>query len=138
MRRLGDNASLAQKPTVYEWDEWGSEGSRLLTSPYSQSMVWMCYVYGMRYVTLEDDSETEGGIVCRVYDFNPVRLRRALRGTVDESQVNKEEGGHQAQSAALSDLYADNLRSEARRLLYISKRDACSVDSRHLEWILPM
>jgi hypothetical protein len=92
MKRVQERDSSDGRPSVYQWDEWGPDGSRLVVSPHPHSTVWVCYVYGMRYVSLETDDSNEERLVCRVYDFNPLGLRRALRDVTDESRVIREVG----------------------------------------------
>ncbi|KAH6916880.1 hypothetical protein BKA70DRAFT_1250852 [Coprinopsis sp. MPI-PUGE-AT-0042] len=93
MKRLQTRQNSEEKTSIYQWDEWGPDGSRLVISPHPHSNVWVCYVYGMRYVSLEADiSSTNESLVCRVYDFNPVGLRRALQDIGDESRVIREVG----------------------------------------------
>lgn len=56
------------------WERWGPTGSRMMSSP-AHSNVWVCHVYGMRYVTPDDIGDT-GATSISVYDFNPLPIKR--------------------------------------------------------------
>ena len=63
----GDDKTIA-------WRMWGPQGTRMLTG-LPNSSVWVCYVYGSRFVVsrplIADGSSIE------VYDFNQLACRRA-------------------------------------------------------------
>lgn len=54
------------------WEDWGPTGTRLMPS-LGQSNVWVCYVYGMRFVVPQDVQE-DGITTIHVYDFDPPRV----------------------------------------------------------------
>lgn len=56
------------------WEDWGPEGTRIMPS-MGESNIWVCYVYGMRFVAPQDVAGT-GSSMIRVYDFNPVPFKR--------------------------------------------------------------
>lgn len=59
----------------FQWFDWGPQGSRMLMT-HIPSDVWVCYIYGSKYVTLRKDKK---GFVVDVYDFNQRALSRALK-----------------------------------------------------------
>ncbi|EAU92699.2 hypothetical protein CC1G_01744 [Coprinopsis cinerea okayama7 len=92
MKHLEQAPLEKEENRIRIWDEWGPTGTRLMISPHSHSHVWVCYVYGTRYVALESHNVLRRDeLLCRTYDFNQPGLRRALR-TADESQIVREEG----------------------------------------------
>ncbi|EGO05189.1 hypothetical protein SERLA73DRAFT_174170 [Serpula lacrymans var. lacrymans S7.3] len=77
LRTLDDGEDLRQ----FEWEEWGPEGTRLMTSPRT-SNVWVCYVFGMKFVSLRARGiSTMTGpdkeYIVDLYDFNHLVLSRA-------------------------------------------------------------
>ena len=60
----------------FPWEEWGPTGARMMPSP-GQSSIWVCYTYGMRFVTSRE-SET-GDTTIYVFDFNPLPIKRAVQ-----------------------------------------------------------
>lgn len=60
------------------WERWGPHGTRLLMSNVPQSSVWVCYVYGTRYVALEPHQAGKDKVWCRVFDFNDLPTRRGV------------------------------------------------------------
>ncbi|PIL28992.1 hypothetical protein GSI_09039 [Ganoderma sinense ZZ0214-1] len=80
------NALSSLEPGVvrrdFAWDEWGPEGSRLMSMPGRQSAVWVCYVYGTTYALWGND---HGERAVYTLDFNQLAIRRALaRGAADD------------------------------------------------------
>lgn len=62
----------------YEWEEWGLHGSRLLFPSKMPSDIWVCYVHGLKYVTLEPGASQDESVV-RLYDLNQVAIKRNYR-----------------------------------------------------------
>lgn len=62
-----------RKRTV-PWTQWGPNGSYMLLR--SPSEVWVCYVYGMKFIQL---LPWKKGNPVRVYDFNRYAARRDVR-----------------------------------------------------------
>jgi hypothetical protein len=60
----------------FPWDVWGPDGTRMILSP-GHSNIWVCYVYGMRFVAPHETRGT-GSTTIRVYDFNPLSIKRAV------------------------------------------------------------
>lgn len=58
------------------WDAWGPTGTRMLPSP-GHSSVWVCYVYGMRFVAPHEVRGTDSTTI-RVYDFSSLPIKRAI------------------------------------------------------------
>ncbi|KAI0631501.1 hypothetical protein C8Q77DRAFT_140759 [Trametes polyzona] len=59
---------------VFEWSEWGPEGSRLLAAPPTHPSVWVCYVYGSTFAM----SVRQGAQrIILTFDFSPLGVRRA-------------------------------------------------------------
>lgn len=52
------------------WNKWGPDKTRLLPTDFSEH-VWVCYMHGTRFVTLEDL-----GSCIRMLDFNPWPIRQ--------------------------------------------------------------
>ncbi|KAH7913000.1 hypothetical protein BJ138DRAFT_1178386 [Hygrophoropsis aurantiaca] len=74
--------SLEMGPQNFTWDEWGPMGSRLILSPV-RSNVWVCYVFGTKYVSLQlpadDDAEhPPNSCIIEVWDFNQLALKRDM------------------------------------------------------------
>jgi len=55
------------------WDEWGVCGARFLHPRYSPSTTWVRCAYGKEFVLVDG--------YLRLYDFNPLSLKRALMST---------------------------------------------------------
>ena len=67
---------------VFQWSDWGPKGTRMLMNRIPPSAVWVCYVYGLKYVALRKDQNRKHFVV-DVYDFNQPALRRALHKNHD-------------------------------------------------------
>lgn len=59
---------------IVPWMQWGPNGSHMLLR--SPSEVWVCYVYGMKFIQL---LPWKKGHFARVYDFNKYAARRDVR-----------------------------------------------------------
>jgi len=63
-----------------EWRSWGANGARILDDDVLQES-YTCYIYGMRFITVPDNSEVAGenemGRRVTVYDFSPYAVKRA-------------------------------------------------------------
>lgn len=82
---------LKSSDAVYvAWANWGPEGTRLMLSPVPHSGVWVCYVYGTRYIALEAHQRGLEKVWCRVYDFNDLPIRRG-QTEVDEENIITED-----------------------------------------------
>jgi hypothetical protein len=56
---------------------WISQGTRMYVTPQREvSHVWVCYVYGTRFVTGVQALPGRAGLPVRLYDFNTLALRR--------------------------------------------------------------
>ena len=64
----------------FPWSDWGPRGTRMLTPRIPPSEVWVCYVYGLKYVAIRKDKRR---LAVDVYDFNQRALSRALQGKRD-------------------------------------------------------
>ena len=73
-----------------QWDEWGPSQTRMMRAPRIHSSVWVCYVFGLRFVTMSKWRGKPKGI--EVYDF---RLHAGDRRTEQSSVSDGEddEGG---------------------------------------------
>jgi hypothetical protein len=58
------------------WKTWGPHGTRLIPS-LSHSTVWVCYVYGTKFVVTRP--ARRGSRSLQVYDFNQLALRHSLQ-----------------------------------------------------------
>ncbi|TFL06389.1 hypothetical protein BDV98DRAFT_600443 [Pterulicium gracile] len=76
----------ADRPKRLPWGVWGPHGSRLIHLPHGASTVWVCYVYGTRYVI---PLVLNGQVVLEIYDFNQLATRKAAQ---EESMREFEEG----------------------------------------------
>jgi hypothetical protein len=68
--------SYDERETCIPWEAWGPKGTRMVLLP-GHSNIWVCYVYGMRFVAPHDVGET-GSTTIHVYDFNPLPIKRAI------------------------------------------------------------
>jgi hypothetical protein len=68
------------------WSVWGPDGTRMMVSDHPRSHVWVCFVYGTRYIGLEQPQEGETTAWCRVYDFADLPVRRG-KGDVKEENI---------------------------------------------------
>jgi hypothetical protein len=59
---------------IVPWVRWGPNGSYMLLR--SPSEIWVCYVYGMKFIQL---LPWKKGNSARVYDFNKYAARRDVR-----------------------------------------------------------
>jgi len=59
---------------TFQWSDWGPQGTRMLISRIPPSDIWVCYIYGSKYVALRKD---EKHFAVDVYDFNQRALSRA-------------------------------------------------------------
>ena len=74
-----DNLMSDAKRQMIGWNDWGPKGTRLLQFPSpSLSSIWVCYVYGMRFVAPIDKGSTADHTMLRVLDFDPLSLKRAI------------------------------------------------------------
>lgn len=67
---------------IIPWEEWGEYGARFLNPGYNPSPTWVRCAYGQEYI-LSDTYPSMGFEVVRLYDFNPLSLKRALLSTGD-------------------------------------------------------
>lgn len=61
---------------VFSWDSWGPTGSRLAKRTID-SLVWVCYVFGMKYITPQPYHH-HGERMFSVMDYHPLRVRQVL------------------------------------------------------------
>ena len=85
----GLTSLIINEATSYEWEEWGPYRSRLFIPPQPHSDIWVCYVHGWKYVTLEEPGASEDGFVARLYDFNQVVIKRNYRDTSTSAGVDR-------------------------------------------------
>lgn len=76
------HAHLSTSNTTVGWNQWAVNGTRMFRHPQPDvhTVIWACYVYGSRYVTLDSkEGEVEGQTThVLMYDFNQAALRREL------------------------------------------------------------
>lgn len=60
----------------FDWDFWGPRGTRMLVPARPHSSVWVCYVYGSKYVV--SDTGGSSSLSITIYDFNQLALTRGL------------------------------------------------------------
>ncbi|KII93780.1 hypothetical protein PLICRDRAFT_49798 [Plicaturopsis crispa FD-325 SS-3] len=73
------------------WDDWGPRGTRLIRDP-GQSLVWVCYICGMRYVVAQlNPSVQEDSVWLDVYDFNEISFNRALKAQDEEGNNSSDD-----------------------------------------------
>lgn len=65
----------ADAATVVDWESWGPRGSLLLKSWIHPGSVWVCYVYGEKYVSFHPAGENTQSVV--VFDFNEAAALRS-------------------------------------------------------------
>ena len=64
----GDGRSAA----LLDWSTWGPLNTRLLVTPKEPSVIWVCYVYGNKFVISEEVGQH--GYSGRLFDFNKRKL----------------------------------------------------------------
>lgn len=69
---------------AFPWDSWGPTGSRL-TKQMLNSAVWVCYVFGMKYIS-QKPYNWLGEEIISVTDYHPLRVRRVLCAQEGERQ----------------------------------------------------
>ncbi|KAG1871004.1 hypothetical protein C8R48DRAFT_770604 [Suillus tomentosus] len=57
-----------------KWDEWGPAGTRLMRS-LSQPSLWVCYVFGTKFVSLTEPTHTSPQTL-EMWDFNQLAMKR--------------------------------------------------------------
>jgi len=62
----------------FEWNEWGPRGTRMMPAPSGHSTVWVCYVFGTKFVSPKRRMGALKAI--HIYDFNQLALGRAADG----------------------------------------------------------
>ncbi|KAH9937048.1 uncharacterized protein B0H18DRAFT_968898 [Fomitopsis serialis] len=68
----------------FRWDEWGPNQTRMLRAPRTHSSVWVCYVFGMRFVTFR---RRRGQPTCiKMYDFSRYPRDRRTAPEPDEGE----------------------------------------------------
>ncbi|KAG2159693.1 uncharacterized protein EDB93DRAFT_1073686 [Suillus bovinus] len=58
-----------------EWDEWGPTGTRLMRSSSLHDSVWVCYVFGTKFVSLTEPTLTSPQTL-EIRDFNQLAIKR--------------------------------------------------------------
>lgn len=53
----------------FMWDDWGPSQTRMMRAPHAHDSVWVCYVFGLRFVTTRKKRGMPKWI--EVYDFRP-------------------------------------------------------------------
>jgi hypothetical protein len=98
------------------WDIWGPTGTRMVPSP-GHSNIWVCYVYGMRFVAPHEVRET-GSTAVRVYDFNSLAIKRAVATTreLDDSTSYVTTATSLDTSGAFEDVVTTSLPYRMRKL----------------------
>ena len=87
VKKVAEDKKLGRQ--VLLWRDWGPTGTRMMLSHHPHSHIWVCYVYGMRYIALEAERNTGQKVWARVYDFNDAPLRRGLS---EEDKANMKSG----------------------------------------------
>ena len=68
-----DGSSPHRTADVFQWSDWGPQGTRMLMPRIPLSDIWVCYIYGSKYVALRKDKKQ---FAVDVYDFNQRALSR--------------------------------------------------------------
>jgi hypothetical protein len=69
----------ADNKVDFDWDFWGPRGSRMLVPAQPHSSVWVCYVYGSKYVVSETGEDGgSSSLSIKIYDFNQLALKRGI------------------------------------------------------------
>ena len=99
---LSKIASLSEGETRREfaWEDWGPEGSRLISAPPTHTGVWVCYVYGMTLALVRRIRLRQTIIF---YDFNPLTIRRALLQSNDTNNTEAREHANEGLVTAVTD-----------------------------------
>ncbi|KAF8973551.1 hypothetical protein BDZ97DRAFT_1775683 [Flammula alnicola] len=79
---------LEDADDFHDWESWIPGDTRMqMTSRLEPSNVWVCYVYGTKFVTAEPALGGKCGLSVRLYDFNDLALRRDAQRS-DESEAH--------------------------------------------------
>ena len=66
-------------PHALDWEAWGPEGTRMVMPPQPHSNVWVCYVFGSKYIASELYGRmNELHFDVHVYDFNQLALKQTI------------------------------------------------------------
>ncbi|KAH9950441.1 hypothetical protein B0H21DRAFT_535054, partial [Amylocystis lapponica] len=57
----------------FAWEAWGPQGTRMMSAPQGHSNVWVCYVWGMKYVSSKRARRRK---TIQIFDFNQVSCKR--------------------------------------------------------------
>lgn len=87
---------------LYVWTDWLPKKTRLLYTKQSPSDIWVCYVYGTKFILSERLPRGQSGYSARLFNFNQLALRRE-RG--QDSETRETPKGLKT-SAALRDVDA--------------------------------
>ncbi|KZT05998.1 uncharacterized protein LAESUDRAFT_680684 [Laetiporus sulphureus 93-53] len=63
------------------WDQWGPDSSRIMKAPGRHSTVWVCYVFGTKFISSDRHN------VLTVYDFNLLPAKRQVAKGYSESEA---------------------------------------------------
>lgn len=78
----------------FRWDEWGPSQTRMMRAPRAHNSTWVCYVFGLRFVTTRKRQGKPKWI--EVYDFRPHagdRRAAAEAGPDEDEDEHSFEGG---------------------------------------------
>ncbi|KAI6153701.1 hypothetical protein BKA82DRAFT_4093052 [Pisolithus tinctorius] len=73
----------------FSWKDWGPENTRLMESP-PHSQIWVCFVFGAKFVSLVHGGFELGGRVrtLEVWDFNAIGMQKErCQGVMDTTEV---------------------------------------------------
>ncbi|PCH37773.1 hypothetical protein WOLCODRAFT_161036 [Wolfiporia cocos MD-104 SS10] len=70
------------------WEDWGPTKTRIISAPHPHSSVWVCYVFGTKFVSMWRNSKDVG---LRVFEFNILPHKQRLAQQTDPSDVEAEE-----------------------------------------------
>lgn len=89
-----NSKGLAHNEVDFDWDLWGPRGTRMLVPAQPHSSIWVCYVYGSKYVVSETDQNGgSSSLSIKIYDFNQLALKRGL-STEPHTQTTASSANH--------------------------------------------
>ncbi|EMD42146.1 hypothetical protein CERSUDRAFT_147732 [Gelatoporia subvermispora B] len=80
-----DAGASASDRRVFQWEDWGPTGTRLIRAPAQHTRVWVCHVFGMKFAFKHiANDKTE---IC-IMDFNWLPVMRQKAEDSDDLELN--------------------------------------------------
>lgn len=80
---ISSHLSNSVRGVDLSWEEWGPTGTRMRIAPSGHSAVWVCYVWGLKFVApyrfgTNVFEHPRGPKMIQMFDFNQLSIRRAI------------------------------------------------------------